>query len=75
METAAVILVAAIAATVWFWMRSAPGRDAEARLRRICHGNQEQAERLIAGEIARAPGLSRVEAAARAVARYERDNR
>jgi hypothetical protein len=56
-------------------MRSAPGRDAEARLRRICHGNQEQAERLIAGEIARAPGLSRVEAAARAVARYERDNR
>jgi hypothetical protein len=74
-EIVAVLLVAAIAVAVWFWMRSTPGRDAEARLRRICHGNQEQAERLIAGEIARAPGLSRAEAAARAVARYERDNR
>jgi hypothetical protein len=74
-EIAAVLLVAAGVAAVWLWTRSQRERRAEAHLRQICRGNQDQADRLIAGEIARTPGISRIEAAARAVARYERDNR
>jgi len=49
-------------------------RSGEARLLRVCHGDAEQAERLIRGETTRSPGISRAEAAARAVERYRRDN-
>lgn len=69
-----VVAVAIVAAIVWVRRGQASQRP-EAVLRRICHGNAEQAERLIAGEMARTPGLSRDEAARRAVARYQRDNR
>jgi len=70
-----IIVVLAIAA-IWYWFSTqGPSRDPESQLHRICHGNQMQAERLIEGEIARAPGISRAEAARRAVERYRRDNR
>jgi hypothetical protein len=61
---------------VWVWLRrgSSATRQAEAQLRRICFGNTEQIERLINGEMTRAPGISRAEAASRAVYRYRRDN-
>lgn len=60
---------------VWRWIRAgSAGRSAESRLHQICLGDAAQAERLLEAELARAPGLSRPEAAARAVARYERDN-
>jgi hypothetical protein len=38
-------------------------------------GDEDQMERLIGSEMGRAPGLSRTEAARRAVDRYRRDNR
>ena len=45
------------------------------QLRRICLGDESQMERLINGELTRGPGISRAEAASRAVERYQRDNR
>ena len=61
---------------LWWWVQSRSASEpAEARLRRICLGNHDQVERLIAAEASRTPGLSRSEAAERAVRRYERDNR
>ena len=71
---AIVALVIVIVLIVWM-RRGQSSRRPEAVLLRICHGNQEQAERLIGGEMERTPGLPRAEAAARAVARYQRDNR
>ena len=47
----------------------------ETQLRRICFGDNGQVERLINSEMTRTPGISRVEAARRAVGRYQRDNR
>jgi hypothetical protein len=68
-----VVIVAAV--VVWRWVRQGGGgRSAEARLRQVCLGDEAQAARLIDAELARTPGLSRSEATARAVARYERDN-
>lgn len=69
-----VAVVAAIVLIVWL-RRGQSSRRPEAVLLRICHGSQEQAERLIDGEMERTPGIPRAEAAARAVARYQRDNR
>jgi hypothetical protein len=73
----AVALVGAALFAVWWWFgRGRNGaRDAESQLRQICFGNADQVERLIQGEIGRAPGISRAEAASRAVSRYQRDNR
>ena len=70
-------LFGAVALAAWWWARRSPGRSQrpEAELRRICFGNDAQAERLIQGEMARAPGITRAEAASRAVRRYQRDNR
>ena len=61
---------------VWFWLRRRSGtsRQAETQLRRICLGNDGQLEQLINGEMIRSPGISRAEAASRAVRRYQRDN-
>jgi hypothetical protein len=72
-----VLVVIAIAAALILWLRQrgGPTRNAEAQLRRICHGDDAQVERLIQGELDRARGIPRTEAAARAVARYRRDNR
>jgi hypothetical protein len=73
----AIALAAAIAVAGWrWWMRSRAAAEGEARLRRICLGDDSQVERLIAGERRRAGGsLSRAEAARRAIARHRRDNR
>lgn len=60
---------------VWLWLRGRTTRQPERQLRRICFGDNDQMERLINFEITRAPGISRVEAASRAVLRYQRDNR
>jgi hypothetical protein len=70
------ILALLVGAAAWYWIRTAgPSRSSESQLHRICHGNRMQADRLIEGELSRAPGISRVEAARRAVERYQRDNR
>jgi hypothetical protein len=62
---------------VWLWLRRGGGaaRNSEGQLRRICFGNDAQMERLIDFEMTRTPGISRAEAASRAVDRYRRDNR
>lgn len=71
----AIALVVIVALGTWLWMRRRPSYEAETQLRRICLGDEGQVERLIDAEIARAPGISRAEAASRAVRRYQRDNR
>jgi len=60
---------------VWLWLRRGATRQPERQLRRICFGDNDQVERLINLEMTRAPGISRAEAASRAVDRYQRDNR
>jgi hypothetical protein len=75
MSAPVLLLLLVAGVVVWLWLRAQSSRGAEAQLLRICRGSHEQVERLIAGELARAPDISRVEAAARAVARYQRDNR
>jgi hypothetical protein len=70
-----IILVAIVAGWLWFRHRHGASGRAEAELQKICLGNEAQAERLIAAEVSRAPGISRAEAAMRAVERYRRDNR
>ena len=74
--TGIAILVLAVLG-VWLWLRRGGGatRNPERQLRRICFGNDAQVERLIDFEMTRTPGISRVEAANRAVDRYRRDNR
>jgi hypothetical protein len=72
----ALILLGCVVAVSWLWLaRRGRAQAAEEELRRICLGNESQAERLIEGELTRAPRLSRAEAARRAVERYRRDNR
>jgi hypothetical protein len=51
------------------------GASAETRLLRVCQGNRDQMERLIRAELERNAALSRTAAAARALQRYQRDNR
>ena len=76
-DTVAVLVLLAVAGLAAWWVarRGSGSRRAETRLRQICLGNAAQMERLIEVERARAPGISRTEAATRAVLRYERDNR
>jgi hypothetical protein len=73
----AVAILGVIVLGAWLWLRRRSGasRQAETQLRRICLGNDGQVERLINGEMIRTPGISRAEAASRAVRRYRRDNR
>lgn len=73
----AIVILGAIVLGAWLWLRrrSDVSRRAETHLRRICLGNDGQVERLIEGEMTRTPGISRGEAASRAVRRYQRDNR
>jgi hypothetical protein len=64
------------AGAIWLWFSHRGSRHAaEKELRRICLGNTQQVERLIDSELTRAPGMSRAQAARRAVDRYRRDNR
>jgi hypothetical protein len=73
----ALIIPGVIVVAAWWWLRYRKSRsgEAEAQLRRVCLGNDSQMERLINGEMTRSPGISRAEAATRAVRRYQRDNR
>ena len=73
----AIAILVVIVVVAWWWLRRKSGssRRAETQLRRICLGDAHQVERLINGEMARSPGISRAEAANRAVQRYQRDNR
>ena len=76
MDSPVTLILLACVVAVWLWRdRRGRRRAAEEELRRICLGNEGQVERLIEGEITRAPRLSRAEAARRAVERYQRDNR
>jgi hypothetical protein len=72
----AIAILAILFLGVWLWPRFTGGRSrqAEKQLRRICLGDDRKAERLINAEMIRAPGISRGEAASRAVDRYQRDN-
>ena len=76
MDSSFPLILLVVLVAIWLW-RAYRGRRqaAEEELRRICLGNQRQAERLIEGEMTRAPGMSRAEAAQRAIERYRRDNR
>ena len=72
----ALILLACVVGGIWLWSaRRGRRHAAERELRRICLGDERQVERLIEGEMTRAPRLSRAEAARRVVERYRRDNR
>ena len=70
-------ILALVLLGVWLWLRPRSGgsRQEERQLRRICLGDDDSVERLINTELTRAPGISRGEAASRAVDRYQRDNR
>ncbi|MBN1578416.1 MAG: hypothetical protein JW913_17780 [Chitinispirillaceae bacterium] len=77
--TVIIIIAAAGIAALIFWRLKSRGRRAgssrtEQALLKVCFGDSERAERLIRYEISRAPGISRKEAADRAVWRYQRDN-
>ena len=75
-EPLLVLLFVVVVGAVFVWVRrGARSADAEARLLRICRGDRDQSERLIDSELRRTPGIARREAAARALRRYERDNR
>jgi hypothetical protein len=72
----ALLLLAVAIGTIWFWLDRRGRSDAREReLRHICLGNEQQAKRLIDSEMSRAAGISRAEAARRAIERYRRDNR
>lgn len=76
--TAALVAVAVVVVIAVVLLRGIGiGIDvsAEARLLRICQGNRDQADRLIAAELQRNATISRDEAASRAVQRHQRDNR
>jgi hypothetical protein len=72
-----VVIALVVAALVggWIWWTRSRSADAEAHLRRICFGDRGQVERLLDGEMRRAAGISRAEAARRALDRHRRDNR
>ena len=74
-DAAAVAVVVIVVLGAWLWLRRRASKEAETKLRRICLGDDGQVERLIGAEMTRAPGISRAEAASRAVRRYLRDNR
>jgi hypothetical protein len=70
------LLLAGVVGAIWLWVAHRGRKYApEKELRRICLGDERQAERLLESEMTRAPGMSRAEAARRAVERYRRDNR
>jgi len=78
MDNQTVIAILAIVfIAVWLWprLRGDRSRKAERQLRRICLSDDRKVERLIDAEMTRSPGISRAEAASRAVDRYQQDNR
>jgi hypothetical protein len=71
----AILVLVVIGVCLWLRRGGGATRNSERQLRRICFGNDAQVQRLIDFEMTRTPGLSRAEAASRAVDRYRRDNR
>jgi hypothetical protein len=69
-----VALAALAGAALVVWGLRARPTQAERTLLGVCRGNGAQAESLMRHEAARARGISRAEAAERAVSRYRRDN-
>jgi hypothetical protein len=69
----AVVLVGAVALVYWYAHKGA-GYAPERRLRLLCRGDGALTERLIEHEMQRRPGISRREAAGRAIDSYRRDN-
>jgi hypothetical protein len=71
------VLIGIVAAALLFprFLQHLRQQEAEGRLRRVCKGDATQAARLIEHEIQRRPGLSRAEAAKRALDTLARDNR
>jgi hypothetical protein len=74
-DAAAIATLVIVVLGAWLWVRRNASRKPETQLRRICLGDDAQVERLIGAEMTRAPGITRSEAASRAVRRYLRDNR
>ena len=74
-DATGIVIFVLVGLGLWLWLRRDPTREAETQLRRICFGDNDQMERLIEAETTRTPGISRAEAASRAVDRYKRDNR
>lgn len=77
MVLAVAIVVIIIAGALYWLLRVLPAQpsEKERQLLKICMNDREQAERLIRHEVERSPGISRFEAADRAVWWYERDRR
>ena len=73
---AALLVVALVgfAAFVYWYARKGASNAPERRLRLLCRGDTALAERLIEYEMQRRPGISRREAAGRAVDSHRRDN-
>lgn len=71
------IIVGAVLAALLFprVLRRVRDEDAERRLQRICRGDLAQASRLIEHQMQRRSGMSRGEAARRALDSLARDNR
>ena len=67
------LLVVVIVLVVW--SRGSAAASHESQLLRVCQGDTAQADRLLQAELSRSPGISRDEAAARAIQRLRRDNR
>ena len=71
-----IALIVALSAVIYAVLRNwISRRRAEAELRRLCHGDAEMLERLVAFENDRTPGQSREEAAQAASYALRRDNR
>ena len=70
----ALVVLAAVGVCVW-WLRGTRRPTPDERLVGLCHGDRSMAERLIAFEQKRSPGLSRTQAATRAIESRQRDNR
>jgi hypothetical protein len=66
---AAIAFFVVLALAIGRSVRRRDPRAAEAALLRACYGDRDQAERLIAAELGKRAGLSRGEAAARALER------
>jgi hypothetical protein len=78
MALVALLALAALVIGVFLLTRRGATRDgatAETDLLRMCRGDRAQAERLIEGQLQRSSGLSRAEAARRAVRAWRRDLR
>jgi hypothetical protein len=76
----ALVILVIVGALYYFASRGdASGQDncnnAEEELLHLCLGNQKQAERLVALEVSKAPGIKRCEAVSRALASLRRDVR